>query len=160
MIRSRRLLLLVALLGALVAAAPAFASEQKPTLQELEHEVMCPTCNSLLELSHSPVSDRIRAFIVERIDAGDTKGEIKDALVAEFGTRVLAAPPTKGANVIVWVLPIVGALIALVVVGILLRRWSRSRPVGQRPAVAGEAGLAIDPELDRRLDDELRRFDG
>ncbi|MEZ5101433.1 MAG: cytochrome c-type biogenesis protein [Thermoleophilia bacterium] len=158
MIRPRRLLLLAALLGTLVAAAPALASERNPTLQELEGEVMCPTCNSLLELSHSPVSDRIRAFILERIEAGDTKSEIKDALVAEFGTRVLAAPPTEGANVIVWVLPLVGALVAIVVIGLLLRRWSRSRPVGQRPLAAGD-GVALDPELDRRLEDELRRFD-
>ena len=36
-------------------------------------------------------------------------------------------------------------------------RWSRRRDA-EAPAVAG--GDAIDPELERRLDDELARFDG
>ena len=73
-------------------AAPAWASEEKPTLAELERELTCPTCDGPLALSNAPVADRIRAFIRERIAAGDTKSEIKEKLVESFGeTRARGA---------------------------------------------------------------------
>ena len=82
-------------LGALLAvvlalAGPAAASELHPTLVELENEVYCPTCHTPLAVSHSPIAERMRVFIRARIAAGDTKSEIKDKLVADFGESVLA----------------------------------------------------------------------
>ena len=57
----------------------------EPTRAELENEVYCPTCNTLLALSSSPIAERMRSFIDARIAAGDTKTEIKDQLVDQFG---------------------------------------------------------------------------
>ena len=110
---------------ALLLAAPAAASERHPTLAELEHEVMCPTCHQLLELSDAPVADRIRAFIQTRIDAGDTKSEIKRRLVSEFGEVVLAVPPAHGFNLLVWLLPLLGLAGSGAVIAVIVRRWSR-----------------------------------
>jgi cytochrome c-type biogenesis protein CcmH len=155
----RSLLLCLAL--ALVAAGPAPASEERPTLAELERELTCPTCNGPLELSNAPVADRIRAFIRQRIGAGDTKSEIKAKLVASFGESVLAAPPREGFNWLAWVLPPAGAAMALVVVGGVAYRWARARP--ERPAAPADPSAngrpPLDPELERRLDEELARFD-
>ena len=145
---------LAALLALLVLAAPAAAAE-KPTLADLEDEVICPTCQTTLELSNSPIATQMRAFIRERIAAGDSKQEIKDELVAEFGEGVLAAPPKSGFNLIAWVLPLAGLLAALVAITLLARRYARTRP---DPAAAGPAP-PLDPELERRVDEELARFD-
>ena len=146
----------------LVLAAPALASEQHPTLAELENEVECPTCHTVLALSNSPIAQRMRAFISERIAAGDTKSEIKAKLVAQFGESVLAAPPKKGFNLLAWVLPFVGLGIAAAAVGVLAWRWTRSSR--RRQAAPGDPSLnghgRLDPELERRLDEELARFDG
>lgn len=147
--------LLAALALVLVLAAPAPASEERPTLAEIENEVFCPTCKTLLAISNAPVAERMRAFVSERIEAGDTKSEILDALVAEFGEGVLAAPPKKGFNVLAWALPIAGGAVAAVLLALAARRWSRSRPA-PGPAPAEDR---LDPELERRLDEELARFD-
>jgi cytochrome c-type biogenesis protein CcmH len=154
----RRALLLcfVCLLSFAVAAG---ASEQEPTLAELEREVICPTCKTTLELSDAPVADRMRAFIRERIAAGDTKSEIKDALVAQFGEAVLAAPPREGFNLLAWVLPLAGAAIAVAALALALRRWSRTRPEPAPVETSSNGRPPLDPELERRLDDELARFD-
>jgi cytochrome c-type biogenesis protein CcmH len=101
----------------------------------------------------------MRVYIRARIAAGDTKSEIKDKLVAEFGESVLAAPPAKGFNLLAWVLPIVGGLVAIAVVAVLARRWSRSRPTPAEVAEQSTNGRAIDPDLERRLDEELARFE-
>lgn len=143
---------LVAAVAALAVAAPALAQE-RPSLADIEDEVICPTCNTTLEMSSSPVAARMRAFIRERIAAGDSKDEIKARLVAEFGEGVLAAPPKRGFNLLAWLLPLVGITAALVAITLLARRWRAARA----PAVA--PGAPLDPALERRVDEELARYD-
>jgi cytochrome c-type biogenesis protein CcmH len=151
----------VLLLLALLLAAPASASERHPTLTELEHEVMCPTCKTMLELSQAPVAERMRSFIRQRIAGGDTKSEIKARPVAQFGEGVLAAPQTSGFGLLAWLLPFLGLLGAGISIGLVAWRWTlasqadatRAEPSRNRP-------VRPDPALERRLDEELARFDG
>jgi cytochrome c-type biogenesis protein CcmH len=139
-------------------AGSAAASEEHPTLAELEREVICPTCHTTLELSNSPIAERMRQFISARIAAGDTKSEIKSKLVDQFGEAVLAAPPKKGFNLLVWLLPLGGVVLAAVALALIARRWSRTKaPALDAPSSNGRAPL--DPDLERRLDEELARFD-
>jgi cytochrome c-type biogenesis protein CcmH len=148
-------------LALLAAATPALASEQNPTLGELENEIICPTCHTTLALSNAPVADQMREFIRERIAAGDTKSEIKDRLVAEFGEGVLAAPPREGFNLLAWLLPLVGLAVAAAAVGVLVRRWRRAgaAPAAVAGAPSTNGRTPLDPELERRVDEELARFD-
>lgn len=155
---SRRLL--VAALTALALAAPASAGHRGWTPDELERELTCPTCKTTLAMSDAPVADRMRAFIKTRHDAGDGKAEVKEKLVTEFGERVLAAPPAEGFNLLAWVLPIGGALATALLLGVLAWRWTRG-PAAERPADPSSNGrVSLDPELERRLDEELARFEG
>jgi cytochrome c-type biogenesis protein CcmH/NrfF len=151
--------LLLGLLAVSLSAGAAGASEQKPTLAEREKELICPTCQTTLELSNSPVAERMRVFIRQRIAAGDTKSEIKDALVAQFGEAVLAAPPKSGFNLLAWLLPLAGGAVAVGAVAVALRRWSRARVEAPAEPPSGNGRPPLDPELERRLDDELARFD-
>ena len=152
---------LVLLLLAAVAAAPAAAAEPPPTLADLEDEVVCPTCETTLEMSNSPIAERMRAFIRARIAAGDSKEEIKAKLVDQFGEGVLAAPPKRGFNLLAWLLPLGGIAVASAAVAVLARRWVRGRAepdaAAGEPATNGRAPL--DPVLERRVDEELARFD-
>jgi cytochrome c-type biogenesis protein CcmH len=143
---------------ALVLAAPAAASEQHPTLPELEGQLMCPICEGeTLAQSDSPAAQRIKVEIQHRIAAGETRSQIKRALVAEWGERILAAPPRRGFDLLAWVLPIVGVLGGAAVLGVLAWRWSRARePANQWTLTARPLG----PEDERRVDEELKRFDG
>ena len=143
----------MAAVAALVLAGPAAASERQPTLSELESQIMCPICQTTLDQSDSPIARRMKAFISSRIAAGDTTSQIKAKLVAQFGPAVLSSPSRRGFNLLVWVLPPVGIVLAALVLGALAVRWSRAREPA--PVPAGP----LDPELERRLDEELARFD-
>ena len=146
------MMLLLSLVLALATAAP-------PTLSDIEDEVVCPTCQVTLDQSNAPIAERMRAFIRERIAAGDSKEEIKAELVRQFGSRVLAVPEKRGFDLLAWLLPIGGALLAAGAVGVVAWRWSRaSRGERMTPEDNGRGPLA--PELERRLDEELARFDG
>ncbi len=141
--------LLVVLLAALALAAPAAASERHPSLAELEGQIMCPTCHVTLDESSSPIAERIKAYIRTRIAAGDTESQIKARLVAQFGPAVLAAPPRRGFDLLAWWLPFAGLAVAVVAVSVGAWRWSRARAPAE----------PLDPELERRLDEELARFE-
>ena len=138
---------------ALATAPAALGSESRPTLEELEGEVMCPVCGTTLDQSNAPAAMQIKRVIAARIAAGDTKSEIKDRLVAEYGDAILAAPPKEGLGLLAWWLPIVGIVAAAVLVGLGALRWARAR----EPA---PAAARLDPALERRVDEELRRYDG
>ena len=89
------------------------------------------------------------------------KASIKAALVSEFGTGILAAPPKKGFNLLAWVLPFAGLALAAVLVGGVA--WRASRHGRGRASVPADTSLnghkPLDPEAERRLDEELARFD-
>jgi cytochrome c-type biogenesis protein CcmH len=133
-------------------ALPAKPEGDRPTLADLEGEVMCPVCDTTLDQSSSPAARQIKALISARIAAGDSKQEIKDLLVAQYGPKILAAPPKHGFDLLAWLLPIVGLLGGALVLGLLAWRWSRVREPVQ--PVAG-----LSPALERRVDEELSRFD-
>ena len=127
----RRLLALASVL-ALAVVPTAFASEQHPTQAELEGELVCPTCHTTLDQSNAAVALRMKQFVRTRIAAGDTKSEIKEQLVAQFGKGVLAAPEQSGFDLLAWVLPIAGLLAGAGVLTVLAWRWTR-RPEDELP---------------------------
>ncbi|HEX2505352.1 MAG TPA: cytochrome c-type biogenesis protein [Gaiellaceae bacterium] len=144
----------------LLAPGAAAASEERPTVAELEREVMCPVCATTLELSDSPAADQIRREIVRGIESGQTKSEIKANLVAQFGEGILAAPPREGFNLLAWALPLAGGLAAVLALGYAARRWIAGRgPEGAAPSGPNGRADVLDPDLERRLDEELARFD-
>ena len=146
---------------ALVLAAPVAASEQHPTLPELEGQLMCPICEGeTLAQSTSPAAQRIKVEIQQRIAAGDTRSQIKSRLVEEWGTRILAAPPRHGFDLLAWLLPIIGVLGGAAVLGVLAWRWTREREPEPAPQRWSLNGHPLGPEEERRLDEELARFDG
>jgi len=144
-------LALVAALGLLVLAGASAAAP--PKAADLESELVCPVCETTLDQSNAPIAQRMKAFIRVRIAAGDSEEEIKDALVAQFGTEVLAKPPGGGFGLLAWLLPLAALAVGAVAVAVLIRTWSRRRPP------PGEDEECLDPQLERLVDDELARFD-
>jgi cytochrome c-type biogenesis protein CcmH len=149
-----RAMLLLALVAALLAPAAALAGQQRPTQNELESEIMCPVCGTTLDQSDSAVAQDMKMFIAHRIAAGDSKSQIEDALVAQFGEAVLAAPPKHGWNLIAWLLPLIGLLVAAAILGWAAWRWSRARDSGPP-----DQASRLDPDIERRIDSELARYE-
>jgi cytochrome c-type biogenesis protein CcmH len=142
----------------LAAAAPAYAAAPQTTLADVEDEVMCPICGTLLELSSSPQAERERAFISGRIAEGRTKAEIKDELSSEYGDRVLALPAGSGFDLTAYLVPAIAFLLAALAVTISIRRWrGRSGPSGR----GGDGGTPEPPsgEEAERLKADLARYD-
>jgi cytochrome c-type biogenesis protein CcmH len=147
--------LVAVMLAALALAGPVSAC---PSLPDLEGKFMCPVCNTTLDQSDSPAAQRIKAYLAQRVAACASEQQISDDLVAQFGPRILAAPPREGFHWLAWLLPVIGLIAAAAVISMLVWRWSRERPAELAAESNGRAPL--DPELEQRLDRELARFDG
>jgi cytochrome c-type biogenesis protein CcmH len=151
----RRLAILASLALAVVAVAvsPAWAAEPRASLTDIEDEVMCPICGTPLSLAAAPQAERERAFIRRLIGRGQTKDEIKDALVREYGEEVLATPDSGGFDLAAWLVPAGGLLLAAIALVIGVRQWRR-RGANREPA-ADE----LDPADSERLRSDIARYD-
>lgn len=150
-----RLTLLALALCAVLASMASAA--QQVTLMEIEEEVMCPVCGTLLQLAEAPQAKRQKAFIKKLIREGRSEEQIKDALVAEFGDEVLALPEGKGFSLSAYVVPILAFVVAAVALAVAVVRWRRAGGGGGsgKPTVpAGPSG-----EDAERLDADLARYD-
>jgi cytochrome c-type biogenesis protein CcmH len=143
--------------GASLAAGGDQSPAPKTNLPDVEDEVMCPVCGTALNLSSSPQADRERVFIRKQIAEGKTKAQIENALVAQYGTQVLAEPPKSGFDLTAWLVPGAAILLAAIAIGIGLRRWRRAGGGGDPPP--GKAGPPLDPSDAERLDADLARYD-
>jgi cytochrome c-type biogenesis protein CcmH len=153
----KHLAALLALLALLLAAVgTATAAAPRASLPDIEDEVMCPACGVALNQSFSPEAERERAFIRREIAKGRTKAQIKQALVSEFGPRVLATPQTDDSsfNWAAYLVPIAAFLVAAVALVVGLRRW-RARPASDPPTLAPEPS----PEDAARLERDLSQYD-
>jgi cytochrome c-type biogenesis protein CcmH len=147
---------LALLAGLLALSAPAAAAAPQTTVNEIEAEVMCPICGTLLELSDSPQARREKVYVAKLVAAGKSKPEIKDALVAQYGPAVLALPKASGFDLSAYLVPVLALLVAVAVLGFSVARWRRD---GKRSAAADSAPEAPRGEDAERLDADLSRYD-
>ena len=150
----RKAVALLTLLAALAAAPAALAADcPKTTLGDIEDEVMCSICGTPLGLAaDAPQAQRERAYIERLIADCRSKDQIKRALVVQFGEAVLAMPGDAGdddgiEDVLVYLIPAVGAIFAAAGIAFALIRWRR-RPRERAPAISSDS-TRVDVDMDR-----------
>ena len=143
------------LVAALSLAAGAAASSGPPSESAIEVQLVCPTCHETLDESNAPVAREMKDLIRLRIAQGRSEKQILDEMVAQFGPGVLSTPATHGFDLIAWVLPIGGIGAGALGLGGGALYWARRREGDGSTPVEG----VVDPELDRRIDEELAHFD-
>src|ERR671936_2568793 len=135
-----------------LALVPGARAADRPSLVDLEGDVMCPVYGTTLDQSDAPAARQIERFIKRRIAAGDSERQIKDALVANYGESILASPPRHGFGLLAWWVPLGGIVVAAVLLAWGVWRWSHGRDVA---VAAAASGPVVDPALARRPHDEL-----
>ncbi len=138
-------------------APPALAAAPQTNIADVEDEVMCPICGTLLELAQSPQAQRQRVLVKRLIAQGKTKAEIKDALVVEYGREVLALPSGSGFDLTAYLVPAIAFVVAVGGLALGVRRWRRAAgPPGSGGTAATGGPQGEDAE---RLDADLARYD-
>lgn len=109
--------LLTATLAILVFATTAVAdkvSEDPLDRQVLDiaKDLRCTVCqNQPVSESNADLARDMRAIIREQLKAGKSREEIIQYFVDRYGNYVLMKPPVQGEGTLLWVLPVILALI-------------------------------------------------
>ncbi len=154
--RATALAVLVALAALVLPTAAGAVSALRTELNEIESEVMCPVCGTLLELAESPQATREKAFVEKLVKQGQSKDEIKEALVAQYGDAVLAEPKGSGFSLSAYVVPIIAFIVAVVLLAFAVWKWRRA--AGSREDREQEVEGPSDEDRER-LDADLARYD-
>jgi len=137
------------------------ATDASARFNNLGHRLMCTCgCAQLLgECNHvgCPESGRERNELTAAIASGLSDQQILDAFAAKYGETVLAAPPTKGFDLVAWIAPFAVFAAALLGTILLIRRWGGLGGKTQA-ATAGETA-ALDPAEQERME-RIRRETG
>jgi cytochrome c-type biogenesis protein CcmH len=113
-------------------APPAPASSEDLDLEArtsaLASTLRCPVCQGeSIQDSPSELAQNMRAVVRDQLRAGRTPDEIKAYFVSKYGEWILLEPEMKGLNVLLYVFPVLLVVGGLVLVTVLVRRWTTPR---------------------------------
>ena len=85
-----------------------FQSTIEERLYKLHRDLMCPVCAGLpLEQSQAAPALEMKEELKKMVVQGMADKEIKEHFVQKYGIEILANPPKKGFDTLVWLAPIV-----------------------------------------------------
>jgi cytochrome c-type biogenesis protein CcmH len=151
-------LLALLLLG---IAAPTAAQDGQPRpvtddqVNAIARQLYCPVCeNTPLDVCPTQACAQWRALIREKLGQDWSEAQIKQYFVDQYGDRVLATPPARGLNWLVYLLPPVLFLMGAGLLVLAFRSWRK--PVPPPATAPTTAATAEEDDYLRRLEDELR----
>lgn len=120
--------LALVLVGA--GAKQAVPESDDPVLEArmlaIAEELRCLVCqNETIAASHADLAVDLRKQIRQKLQAGQSKQQIVDFMVARYGDFVLYRPPLKANTLLLWVGPFVLLLLAASVLAVNIRRRRR-----------------------------------
>jgi cytochrome c-type biogenesis protein CcmH len=120
-------------------------------VREVALQLRCPVCQGLsVGDSPSELANEMRALIREQLQQGKTPAQVLDYFAQRYGEWILLAPPKRGFNLVIWVLPFVLLPVGAAAVYLGARRWVRSSAAEASPARQPDSPYA--ERLQRELD--------
>jgi cytochrome c-type biogenesis protein CcmH len=124
-------------------------------VNEVAHQLMCPVCQgqSVAE-SNSNLAQDMRQIIRKQLEEGKSKEEVIAYFVNRYGETILASPPPKGVNWLLWVLPGLAIVFGGLGIGIYLKSQGGKSAAGSGKR---EEKATADSDYMLRIDEELRK---
>ena len=114
----------------------------------LAEELYCPVCENVpLDVCPTKACAQWRDLIREKMELGWNEKQIKAFFAEQYGDQVLAVPPRKGFNWLIYVLPPLVVLAGIVVVARVLRK----------PKNTAVNDLPIEPSAPEEIIDEIEK---
>lgn len=159
--RRRAFLLSIVLLASLLLAPAAQAQGDSPSDDEVNRiakQLYCPVCENVpLDVCPTQACIQWRGLIRDQLAAGWTEAEIKAYFVERYGDQVLATPPARGINWLIYLLPPAVFLAGAFVLARSFRAW-RSPGTDQDKDEAREEN--VDEAYVAQLEAELQARQG
>jgi cytochrome c-type biogenesis protein CcmH len=144
-----------------IGAAENEGAEPAGWAYDLSDELMSPFCpGRTLSECPSEHAQSLRMWLIAQEAAGRAQEDVEEELLERYGDILLPAPRAEGVGITAYLLPVLVFLGGGVLVAVFLRRQTAgTRAAGPAAASAGAAPSAPprDPELERIVDEEIRR---
>jgi cytochrome c-type biogenesis protein CcmH len=145
----------------LVVTGTVLAQEPDPSDDEVNaiaKQLYCPVCENIpLDVCPTQACEQWRATIRDKLALGWNEEQIEQYFADQYGDRVLATPPARGLNWVIYVLPPVAILLGAVFLVRAFRSWTKDESA--EPEVSIDRIQPRDPYV-ARLEEELRRREG
>jgi cytochrome c-type biogenesis protein CcmH len=126
--------------------------------KELSYLLMCPVCQGQsVGESNSNLAHDMRDIIRKQLEAGRSKEEVLAYFVSSYGESILASPPPKGINWLLWLLPGVGIILGGIGITLyLLKAQKEDKNEGSKKI---NTQAKMDNEYMKRIEEELKDSD-
>lgn len=122
--RKRKVFAAALALLALAFAAFAQDVEIESRVFDIARKLRCPVCVSeSVADSNAQLAQQMRALIQQQLEEGRSEDQIYAYFQARYGDWIMLEPPKRGIHLLVWLLPVIVAIAAVVTVALLARRW-------------------------------------
>ncbi len=126
--------------------------------KELAYLLMCPVCQGQsVGESNSNLAQDMRDIIRKQLEAGRSKDEVLAYFVSSYGESILASPPPKGINWLLWLLPGVGIILGGI--GIALYLFKAQKDDQKEGSQKINTQAKMDNEYMKRIEEELKDSD-
>lgn len=155
-----RLLLLGGLITLLLLSTGESKAQELPPptpsddqVNAIAKQLYCPVCENIpLDVCPTKACAQWRELIREKLALGWSEKQIKDYFVAQYGGRVLATPPVRGLNWLVYVVPPLAFLLGVFILYRAVRLWRRAAT----PVETTDSTEASSDDYVAQLEEELR----
>lgn len=144
---------------ALTATGTIAAQQPSPNVDDevlrISKNLYCPVCTGVpLDVCETQACVQWRALIREKLIAGESEQQIRSYFIAQYGERVLGAPPPEGFNLSAYILPLGVLVVGAVILFFTARSWLK-RPQNNA-ANAPASAPQVSSEYAERIARELK----
>lgn len=127
-------------------------------VKEIAYLLMCPVCQGQsVGESNSNLAHDMRDIIRKQLEEGKSKEEILAYFVNSYGESILASPPPKGINWLLWLLP--GIAIVFGGLGIILFLYKSQSNKNDDKHTSENTRPEVDNDYIKRIEEELEKGD-
>jgi len=150
----------------MLAAASIVTAQELPPDQPSDNAVnaiakqlYCPVCENVpLDVCPTQACAQWRELIREKLSQGWNEEQIKTYFVQQYGDRVLATPPARGLNWLVYIIPPIAILAGVFILYRVFQSWKRPGPeTSSSEPISGPPADKPEDDYEALLEEQLRQ---
>lgn len=153
---------LILMLFVLAPSNVGYAQDESPITDDqvnaLAEELYCPVCENVpLDVCPTTACAQWRNLIREKMELGWSESQIKEFFAEQYGDQVLAVPPRRGFNWLIYVLPPLILIAGIAIVANIIIK-SKKQPASPVEIPAPE-DQAHSNDLINEIEQDLKRME-
>jgi len=127
-------------------------------VKKISYLLMCPVCQGQsVGESNSNLAQDMRDIIRKQLEEGKSQEEILAYFVSRYGESILASPPVKGINWVLWLLPAAGIVVGILLIGLFLQQSGKQKDNNLPARHANK--VQDDNEYLKKIEEDLEKLD-